>query len=110
MVILECLDLQSVSKAIDQDKLYDSLYETPIGSIAPIDIIYGLRSAIQNGNEYMAHKCGFTYFTLLSFFINVGSKKWIGGRRPEDYALYLIACKGEKTDSELSNLAAEFLP
>ena len=87
MVVLECPDLQSASKAIDQDKLYDSLYETPIGSIAPIN--YGLRGAIQNGNQYMAHKCGFTYSTLISFFINVGFKKWIGGRRPEDYALHL---------------------
>ena len=110
IIVIECPDLQSISEAILQDKLYDSLYETSVGPIAPIDILYGLRGALQNGNEFMAHKCGFTYSTLLSFFIEAGFKKWIGGRRPEDYALHLIACKGEKSDSELNSLAVEFLP
>ena len=65
---------------------------------------------IEDGNDYMAHKCGFTYSTLLNFFIDAGFKKWIGGRRPEDFALYLIACKGDKSDEELRSLSLEFLP
>ena len=77
IVVIECPDLQSISEAILQDKLYDTLYETTIGPIAPIDILYGLRGAIKNGNEFMAHKCGFTYSTLLNFFIEAGFKKWI---------------------------------
>jgi hypothetical protein len=58
----------------------------------------------------MAHNCGFTYSTLLNFFIDAGFKKWIGGSRQEDYAIYLIASKGEKTDEELRKLAKVFLP
>ena len=109
VVVLTCPDLQSVCDAILKDKLYDPLYETP-DPIAPIDILYGLRPALEEGNEFMAHKCGFTYSSLLNFFIEAGFQKWIGGRRPEDYALYLIACKGKKSDEELRNLALEFLP
>ncbi len=110
IAVIECPDLQSVCDAILQDKLYTPLYEAPAGPIAPIDILYGLRGALQDGNHYMAHNCGFTYATLVSFFIEAGFKKWIGGRRQEDYALYLVACKGEKTDEELSKLAIKFLP
>ena len=110
MVVVECPDLQSICDAILKDKLYDPLYVSPAGPIAPIDILYGLRGALENGNDYMAHKCGFTYSTLLNFFINAGFKKWIGGRRPLNFALYLIAFKGEKSDEELDKIAAEFLP
>ena len=110
MVVVECPDLQSICDAILKDKLYDPLYVSAAGPIAPIDILYGLRGALENGNDYMAHKCGFTYSTLLNFFINAGFKKWIGGRKPEYYALYLVAFKGEKSDEELIKIAAEFLP
>lgn len=111
IVVITCPDLQSVCEAILQDKLYEPLYEVPPSvPIAPIDILYGLRGSLEDGNDYMAHKCGFTYSTLLNFFIDAGFKKWIGGRRPEDFALYLIACKGEKSDEELRSLSLEFLP
>ena len=110
MVVITCPDLQSICEAILQDKLYVPLYETPAGPIAPIDILYGFREALQEGNEYMAHNCGFSYSNLLNFFIDAGFKKWIGGRRQEDYALYLVACKGEKSDEELRRLSLEFLP
>ena len=108
--VIECPDLQSICDAILQDKLYDPLYVSDAGPIAPIDVLYGLRGALQIGNEYMAHKCGFTYSSLLGFFIGAGFKKWIGGRRPERYNLYLMVFKGEKTDEELNKLASEFFP
>ena len=111
IVVITCPDLQSVCEAILQDKLYEPLYKVPPSvPIAPIDILYGLRGALEDGNKFMAHNCGFTYSTLLHFFIDAGFKKWIGGRRQEDYALYLIACKGEKSDEELRKLSLEFLP
>ena len=111
IVVITCPDIQSLCEAILADKLYEPLYEVPPGvPIAPIDILYGLRGSLADGNEYMAHKCGFSYSTLLQFFIDAGFKKWIGGRRPEDFALYLIACKGEKSNEELRKLSLEFLP
>ena len=58
----------------------------------------------------MAHKCGFTYSTLLNFFMAADFKKWIGGTRPKHYELCLIACKSEKTNEELNTLASQFLP
>jgi hypothetical protein len=109
-VVIECPDLQSTCEAVVNDKLLEPLYQSPAGPIAPIDILYGLRTDLQKGNEYMAHKCGFTYNTLLGAFVQAGFKKWIGGRRPNHYDLFLIACKGEKSEEELKNLASNFLP
>ena len=106
MVVVLCPDLQSVAESILQDKLLDPLYESDAGPIAPIDILYGLRLDLEKGNHYMAHKCGFTYSSLLGCFIQAGFKKWIGGRKPDIYELCLVACKGEKSNT----LASQFLP
>lgn len=110
IVVITCPDLQSTCEAIVNDKLLDPLYQSDAGPISPIDILYGLRGSLKEGNEFMAHKCGFTYSTLLGAFVQAGFKKWIGGRRPETYDLFLIACKAEKSDGELNELAKEFLP
>jgi hypothetical protein len=109
-VVITCPDLQSTCEAVVDDKLLEPLFQSEAGPISPIDIIYGLRSDLQRGSEFMAHKCGFTYSTLLGVFVQAGFKKWIGGRRPNNYDLFLIACKGEKTDKELNDLASIFLP
>ena len=70
IVVILCPDLQSITEAINQDKLFEPLYNSDAGPIAPIDIIYGIRGGLQEGNHFMAHKCGFTYSTLLNFFIS----------------------------------------
>jgi ubiquinone/menaquinone biosynthesis C-methylase UbiE len=35
-------------------------YESPAGSITPLDMIYGHSASIKEGNSFMAHKTGFT--------------------------------------------------
>ena len=59
-VVIKCPDLQSVAEAIAQDKLLDTLYISPIGPISAIDIMYGNRQEISDGNNYMEKKVGFT--------------------------------------------------
>jgi hypothetical protein len=110
IVVLECPDLQSASEAIVNDKLLEPLYESDSGPIAPIDLLYGLRGDLQRGNEYMAHKCGFTYSTLTAVFKDAGFTKWIGGRRPNFFDLCIVASKAEISDKDLNYLASTFLP
>ena len=64
IVVITCPDLQSVCEAVVKDKLLEPLYESPAGPISPIDILFGHRTFIARGNEYMAHKGGFTYSAL----------------------------------------------
>jgi predicted SAM-dependent methyltransferase len=110
IVVITCPDLQSVCEAVAQNKLLEPLYVSPAGPISPIDILYGYRPYIANGNVYMAHKCGFTYDTLVGSFYEAGFKSNYGGSRPQDFDLWLIAGKSEKSIEELQNLALEFLP
>jgi SAM-dependent methyltransferase len=110
MVVLTCPDLESVCEAILQDGLLKPLYVSPSGPIYPIDTLYGHREQIAQGNEYMAHKGGFTYPVLNGAFHDAGFKVRIGGRRPTDYELWLVAFKQKKPEEEIHKIALQFIP
>jgi len=109
--VITCPDLQSVCKLVADDKLTEPAYTAPAGEIAPIDILYGYRIAMQNGNLYMAHRCGFTEkvlrATLQTFgFVSVASIK----RSYPYFDLWAVATKTPINEQELRELAKEHLP
>ncbi|WP_223306848.1 class I SAM-dependent methyltransferase [Acidithiobacillus ferrivorans] len=77
-VVLTCPDLQSVAALVAEDKLTEPAYVSPAGPIAPLDILYGLRSAMAAGNLYMAHRCGFTMRVLMGTLQAAGFKSVAG--------------------------------
>ena len=109
-VVLTCPDLQSVCEHIVNDKLYDTLYVSPAGPIAPIDILFGHRAAMEQGNLYMAHKCGFTWKVLSGLFQEAGFQSIIGGRSTETYALKLLASKLKLSETRSRELLSIYLP
>ena len=58
----------------------------------------------------MAHKGGFTYPVLNGAFHDAGFKVRIGGRRPTDYELWLVAFKQKKPEEEIHKIALQFIP
>ena len=110
IVVITCPDLQSVCEAIVKDKLLEPLYESPEGPISPVDFLYGHREAIAKGNEYMAHKNGFTYSVLNTAFFEAGFKARYGGSRPEFWDLFLVAFKQKKSEEEIKIIANPFFP
>ena len=105
---IRCPDIQLISEAVINDQLLEALYESPAGPISPIDIIYGNRQEIVEGNEYMAKKCGFTYSVLNMAFWEAGFKTRYGGRNQDTYELSLIAFKQEKSEKEIKKIATPF--
>lgn len=71
-MLLATPDLQSVAKAIARGDLETTLYTAPVGDISALDVVYGLRSDIATGREYMAHRTGFTMRTLTQKFNQAG--------------------------------------
>ena len=57
-------DLQQVAGLIAEDRLGDAAYLSSMGPITPLDILYGHRPSIAQGNAFMAHRTGFTARTL----------------------------------------------
>ena len=109
IAVIVCPDLQSVCERVVSDKLCDPLYISPEGPISPLDLIYGHGQAIENGNEYMAHKCGFTYSVLDNFFANSGFETRYGGRRKQQWDLFIVAFKQTTSEKEVKKIALSFL-
>ena len=111
IVVITCPDLQGVCEAVVNDRLLEPLYETPEGvKVSPIDILYGYRKDVAKGNEYMAHKGGFTYTSLNTSFFEAGFKARYGGRFSDQGApnLYLVAFKQKKSEEEIKKIANPF--
>jgi len=108
--VVKCPDIQAVCELIAQDKYLDVLYESPLGPIYPIDIIYGHRGQIELGNEYMAKKVGFTYSALDASFSAAGFKTRYGGRSKKlGGELALVAFKQKKSEEEIKKIADPLL-
>ena len=107
-VVVTCPDLQSVCEVVARGGLLDTLYVSPAGPITPMDILYGHRGYLKNGNKYMAHNCGFTYKVLDSFFKEAGFVRTRGVERPTSFDLWLIALKEDNL--ELLKETKVFLP
>tara|TARA_B100001123_G_scaffold409615_1_gene503914 strand:+ start:544 stop:1380 length:837 start_codon:yes stop_codon:yes gene_type:complete len=57
-------DIQTVANYVAHGQLEEAIYDSPAGPICPIDIMYGLRSAMARGNLFMAHKTAYTAKSL----------------------------------------------
>ena len=104
--VITCPDLQSVCALVAEDKLTEPAYTSPAGPIAPLDILYGLRTSMANGNLYMAHRCGFTKKVLNATLQASGFKSVASMSRGHPYFdLWALATKAELNEEELLALA-----
>ena len=99
-LVITCPDLKSISKLIVEDKLLEVAYESPAGSINPADMLWGHSNSIKEGNEFMAHKCGFTKKTLMAALTNEGFKSVAGVEVPKYFDLWAVAQKNKAEKEE----------
>jgi len=64
MLMVTMPDIQAISAYIADGRLENKLYDSPAGPISPIDIVYGWRKAIADGNKFMAHNTAFSAVSL----------------------------------------------
>ena len=108
--VITCPDLQSVCTLVAQDKLLDPAYISPAGPIAPIDILYGHRASMAQGNLYMAHRTGFTEKTLSATLHGAGFKTVATVKRSHCFDLWAIAFKEPATETEIQSLVKVHFP
>lgn len=106
-MIVTCADIQAACALVAEDKLLEAAYESPAGPVAPIDILYGFRPALAAGFERHACKCGFTSRALLGTLGQAGFvSKW-AARNPNSFTIVAIACKQQKPEEFMKELAAK---
>jgi predicted SAM-dependent methyltransferase len=110
LAVITCPDLQSVCALVAEDKLTEAAYVSPAGPIAPLDILYGHRTAMRAGNLFMAHRCGFTLNVLLATLQSAGFAKVVGNRRPQVFDLWALASVADLSDDLIRTEAVKFFP
>jgi predicted SAM-dependent methyltransferase len=109
--VITCPDLKSVCALVAEDKLTEAAYNSPAGPIAPVDILYGHRAAMQAGNLYMAHRCGFTEKVLVACLKEAGFAMVASRARPGPYFdLWAVATVAEIAPEALRDFAAQHIP
>ena len=89
-------DLKAVMKAVVDGGLdvEDVLYESPAGPIMVLDVLYGLGTEIeQSGQDFFAHKTGFTQKSLAKALNKAGFSKVFSGLGK--FEISALAFKGE---------------
>ena len=109
LAVITCPELKSVCKLILEDKILDKAYMSEAGPITPIDILYGHRESIKKGNEFMAHKNGFTLETLTKACHLAGFKSVGGIERPSHFDLWIIAQKNKVNKQEFTEKVKKIL-
>lgn len=102
-LIISCPDLTSVCAKVaegNNDSLVQTLYVSGMGPITPLDILYGLRSSLEQGNHFMAHNVGFTKEVLQSTILNSGFGSCLVVQWPQTYVLWGIAYKKNNISQE----------
>lgn len=104
-------DMDGLMKAVVQRGLDidDFLYHSPAGPITVSDVIYGYGEEIKrSGNDFYAHKTGFTQKSLKAILLNAGFP--IVFTRVENLEITALAFKGQPSDRDalLFNLSGSF--
>ena len=72
LLLLTLPDLQHVARLIAEDRLEESAYVSQSGPITPLDMIFGHTASLARGNQFMAHRTGFTARSLHQLLIGAG--------------------------------------
>jgi SAM-dependent methyltransferase len=110
IALIRVPDLQEVAHHIAEGKLEDTLYVSPMGPIAPLDILFGHRPSLEAGNEFMAHRTGFTANTLGAALISAGFAAAVVQRNASRLALTAVAFRGVPSEEELVVARVNMLP
>lgn len=110
LLVLTCPDLQSVCRLVAEDRLTETAYISPSGPIAPLDILYGHRPQLADGNLFMAHHTGFTVRTLAEALRSAGFRSVAGRSRSQLLDLWVVASKALLSEDEIRHLAETHLP
>jgi predicted SAM-dependent methyltransferase len=96
--LITCPDLEAIAKLI-ADGVERVAYESPAGPVTPLDMLFGLRRAIQRGNFFMCHRTGFTEERLGKVIIAAGfnEARVLKGHNYDLWALGLMADADRET-------------
>lgn len=98
-------DLQAVATLVAADRVDEPLYQSGVGQVYPLDVLYGFGPALATGNRFMAHRTGFTPRMLGALLQGVGFEPAAIWRRAEAYELQVRAYRPPAPPDALDGIA-----
>ncbi|WP_197961149.1 class I SAM-dependent methyltransferase [Bradyrhizobium agreste] len=85
-------DLEPIAALVAQGRGEEIAYQSPLGPITALDMIYGHAASIERGNYYMAHNSGFTEDSIARLLLEARFEEVlvIKGNCYDFYALALM--------------------
>ena len=68
-------DIEAIARMITEGRLMDTIYQSSMGPITPLDMMYGHQSSQESGNTYMAHRTAFSSRSLARTLHEYGFSK-----------------------------------
>jgi SAM-dependent methyltransferase len=106
IAVITCPDLQPVCALVASNQLTQPAYQSAAGPITPLDILYGHRASLEQGNLYMAHRCGFTRDVLNGTLKSAGFASVVTLARPQFFDLWVFASKASLNPQQLINIVS----
>jgi SAM-dependent methyltransferase len=101
-------DLQAVSSHLALGDLDTPLYDTPVGPVTPLDILFGHRAFTASGNHFMAHRTGFTRFSITKIFRKAGYAASASICRDYRFDLVTMAFPENRSEDEIRILMKQY--
>lgn len=95
-------DLRSIAEAIIEVGAEAPLYESPAGTVTAVDMLYGMRAKVAEGNAFMAHRTGFTSETLFRWFMRAGFGAASTARKKKVAEVWGVGFARQLSDAEIA--------
>jgi SAM-dependent methyltransferase len=103
-------DLQAVAQLVADGQLTEPAYLSPMGPVAPLDILFGFRPSLAQGNAFMAHHTGFTGRSLSAALLEAGFAATLLQRHPGSLSLWALGFREPQTREQFLTAQQRFLP
>lgn len=96
-LVLRTPDLKAIARLLLEREPDEALYVAEVYSrsfpVAPLDMLYGARKEIADGNPFMAHRTGFTASSLRRYLAAAGFERADVSERAQTHELLCTAMK-----------------
>ncbi len=108
--VITCPDVQSIAQFIAQNGIDSIAYQSGMGPITPLDMLYGHNASMARGNLYMAHRTAFARESLARALGRAGFGSVVAFSKPARFELWAIGSKSERDQETMLMLAEAHVP
>lgn len=108
--VITCPDVQSIAQFIAQNGIDAVAYQSGMGPITPLDMLYGHNASMACGNLYMAHRTAFSRDSLARALGRAGFGSVVAFAKPARFELWAVATKREIDRETMMALAELHVP